>query len=316
MSAKTYKLDDITFVVIGKNEGKVLQKVFTSVLDITENVIFVDSNSSDDSVNIALTCGVPCIVKHEQEYVTAAYSRNIGAKHVKTRLIHFLDGDEELEASWLVNALRKLNENERICGVHGYKKVYKQDFENYFILKDPKSWEPDYLQGAFLIEKDLFDMLGGFDARLFGEEERDLYVKIKGQGREIWYIDELMCKHFDFKSKSLLSYLKTSNNGGIFIPIINAVKNGNIRAYIFVYRYLLICFIAEIASVVFLSVFNLDSLYIALLIQITLLVYCVKINRKGYWIFWKRAIIGLVFLSENLNRKVELTYKLVRGLNE
>ena len=313
MSTKNYKIGDITFVIIGKNEGKILRKVFTSVLKITEKVIFVDSNSSDDSVNIALSCGVPTILQHKQEHVTAPYSRNIGARHVKTKLIHFLDGDEELEESWLLNALTKINDNDRICGVHGYKKVYRKDFESFFILKDPKSWEPDYLQGAFLIENDLFQIVGGFDARLFGEEERDLYVKVKGQGKEIWYIDELMCKHFDFKTKSLFSQLKTSNNGGICIPIFNAVNDGNLKSYIFVYRYLLICLTIEITSMLFLLAFNMHTLFIALLMQIMLLFYCSKINRRGYWIFWKRALIGLVFLRENLNRKVKLKYNVVRA---
>ena len=198
-----YKISDITFVIIGRNEGKILSRAFKSVKKITDNIIFVDSNSSDDSIKIAKIHKIKNIIGHKRNDTTAAFSRNLGAKLVKSRLIHFLDGDETISSSWVLAALQFLNENDNVSILHGYKKVYNENFNDFYILKDKHNWQPDYLQGACLVVSKDFLIAGGFDDRLFGEEERDLYVKIHSLGKKNWYLDILMGSHYDFKKRSI-----------------------------------------------------------------------------------------------------------------
>ena len=155
-------ISSVTFVIIGRNEAANLPRTFESVLKVTENIVFVDSNSSDNSIEIAKKYGIARIIKVVSSNGTAALSRAKGAREVTTPFIHFLDGDETLEPGWLESALEKINSSELICGVHGYKKVYKENDRDFVILADQKDWEPDYLQGAFLIERQVYEEAAGW----------------------------------------------------------------------------------------------------------------------------------------------------------
>ena len=140
-------IQDLTFVVIGKNEALNLPRCFNSILKITDNIIFVDSDSADNSLDIATQFKIKTILKVESNYGTPALSRSVGAKKVKTKYIHFVDGDMEIEESWPQKAIDRLESNNKIAAVHGYKKVYTKNDKDFYILSDSKDWQADYLQG-------------------------------------------------------------------------------------------------------------------------------------------------------------------------
>ena len=284
-------ISSVTFVIIGRNEAANLPRTFESVLKVTENIVFVDSNSSDNSIEIAKKYGIARIIKVVSSNGTAALSRAKGAREVTTPFIHFLDGDETLEPGWLESALEKINSSELICGVHGYKKVYKENDSDFVILADQKDWEPDYLQGAFLIERQVYEEAGGMETRIFGEEERDLYVRVKALGKQIWYIHHLMAGHYDFKNKGLRHVLFGPSAYTIWLPLFKAIKNGHFSSYIFVYRRLLPFLFADLVSIiaVFWGAWGIAG---AFLIQIAALAYCMRIERRGYFFTWKAAIIN------------------------
>ena len=142
-------IDNVTFVVIGKNEALNLYRCFNSILKITDNVIFVDSDSSDNSISIAKHHNIKKIIRVKANYGTPALSRSVGAKEVETEFMQFLDGDMEIENTWVTYGVEYLKKNREVAAVHGYKKVYKHDLINYHVLSDKKDWQADYLQGAF-----------------------------------------------------------------------------------------------------------------------------------------------------------------------
>ena len=285
-------IKDLTFVIIGRNESQHLARTFKSVLKVTKNIIFVDSNSTDNSIQIAQEFGIKKIVKVCSNYGTAAYSRSIGAKEVKTKYIHFLDGHETIEFSWIKKAINKIESKKKIAAVHGYKKVFKNDDKVFHVKSDKKDWEPDYLQGAMLILREVYEKSGGMETRIFGEEERDLYVRIRAMGYEIWYIHELMASHYDWKKKNLLYVLFGPSSFTIWIPLFKAIKNNHIKSYIFVYRYLIPPLIFDLASIF--SIFFGLKLFIILtaLFQFIELIFCVIVDRKGYFITWKAAFLN------------------------
>lgn len=305
---RNYSVEDITFVIIGRNEAKVIGESFKSAQAITSQVIYVDSNSSDNSVEIARENGVKTIVGHKLNWATASYSRNIGASLVKTKLIHFLDGDETINNEWIEPALKFLNDNPEVAVVHGFKKVYKTDSETFMVLKDKEDWQPDYLQGACLVVKHDFDIAGGFDNRLFGEEERDLYVKLHSRGGKNWYIDQLMASHYDFKKRSLYKLLTSENNAGKIIPLINAIKNRHFISYIFVYRYLLACLAFELLPILSINFGYLTFLLTLIISQSMLLSFAVRIDRRGYFIFWKGLLLRLDHIPRLLNKDLALDF--------
>jgi len=287
-------VNEVTFVVIGRNESQHLARTFESIQKITDKIIFVDSNSSDNSISIAKNFRIKRILKVSSSYGTAALSRSKGAAEVKTKYIQFLDGDETIDSMWVAKAIKKLEDNKIIAGVHGFKKVFKKNEQDYFIMSDNKDWQPDYLQGAFLIRRDIYEKCGGMETRIFGEEERDLYVRVKALGFQIWYIHELMASHYDWKKKNIIFYFFGCSSYSIWIPFFKAIKNQNFKSYIFVYRYLLPLLIIEIICFVLFFLRWEIFLITALLLQILELIYCIKINRIGYFIIWKVAILNFL----------------------
>jgi len=303
-----FMIEDVTFVIIGRNESLHLARTFKSVLEITEKIVFVDSNSTDNSIEIAKSFGIKKIIKVSSTYGTAALSRSKGAAEVTTKYIQFLDGDETIEQGWIEKAIDKIETNKQIAGVHGYKKVYKKGDKDYFILADKKDWEPDYLQGAFLINRDVYESAGGMETRIFGEEERDLYVRVKSMGYQLWYIHELMASHYDWKIKTLKHFLFGPSSYTIWVPLFKAVKQRNFRGYLFVYRYLLPVLLIDLVCI-FSMIFGVKVfLMVGLCLQPIELLYCLKINRKGYFLTWKAGILNFprLFKVYRMNRNTSV----------
>tara|TARA_B100000315_G_scaffold254356_1_gene295225 strand:- start:254 stop:1171 length:918 start_codon:yes stop_codon:yes gene_type:complete len=286
-------IQDLTFVVIGKNEASNLPRCFSSIKKISQNIVYVDSDSSDNSIEIAKKFDIKIILKVKSSYGTPALSRSVGAKKVNTKYIQFVDGDMELDTNWPTKAIKRLESNSNIVAVHGYKKVFTHNTDDFFILSDKNDWEADYLQGAFLINKDSYIKAGGLDGRFYGEEERDLYIRIKSIGYEVWYIHQLMGSHYDLKKKSITRIFFSDSCASIWIPLIKAIKAKNVRSYVFVYRALLLPFLLDIISIFSIFFGFKKFIIIGIILQCIELVYCLSINRKGYFIIWKVAFINL-----------------------
>ena len=236
--------------------------------------------------------------------------KSIGAKYVKTDYVHFVDGDMEINIDWANKALTKLQSNNRIAAVHGFKKVYTKNYKDYFILSDTEDWEADYLQGAFLINREIYNRVGGLDSRLYGEEERDLYIRIKSIGYEVWYLHQLMGSHYDLKLKTMKRSFFSNLQAMIWIPFIKSVKNNIIGSYIFVYRLALVSLLLDFISIFFVMIGTVTGIVIAILFQFIELLYSIMINRKGYFIIWKVALLNIFRVYKIWNQ--ETTYSIER----
>ena len=94
---------DTTIVIIGKNEEKILNKCFLSALKITDNIIYVDSDSTDASLEIAKKYSQikKISLKTENYFHTESLARSISAKEVKNKYIQFIDADMTIDTNWL-----------------------------------------------------------------------------------------------------------------------------------------------------------------------------------------------------------------------
>ena len=73
-------LNNIGVVIIGRNEGKRIEKCVRSVLDSGAAFIYVDSNSSDNSVEIVTRTGANVMELDISLPMSAARARNEGFK--------------------------------------------------------------------------------------------------------------------------------------------------------------------------------------------------------------------------------------------
>ena len=70
--------DSVGIVVIGLNEGLHLKSCLESCTPQSSNIVFVDSGSTDDSLDIAEMLHTPSVSDNTRGVITAAEARNTG----------------------------------------------------------------------------------------------------------------------------------------------------------------------------------------------------------------------------------------------
>jgi GT2 family glycosyltransferase len=194
----------IGVVVIGRNEGDRLLNCLDSIHTDKSRVVYVDSGSTDNSVQEALRRGVDVVSLDMTIPFTAARSRNEGwikliQQHPDTDLIQFIDGDCELDSQWLTVATQFLENNSAyavVCGrrreKHPENSVYNHlcDIEWDTPIGDAKACGGDAMFRAKALQQ-----VGGFNGQMIAGEEPELCVRMRQAGYRIRRIDHEMTRH-------------------------------------------------------------------------------------------------------------------------
>src|SRR5450631_4153088 len=101
--------DNAGIVIIGRNEGKRLINCLRSVQSNVKCTVYVDSGSTDGSVQAAVQLGANVVTLDTDQPFTAARARNEGFAALRKlrpdiQLVQFIDGDCELDKDWLDKA--------------------------------------------------------------------------------------------------------------------------------------------------------------------------------------------------------------------
>src|SRR6056297_4352169 len=98
----------IGMVIIGRNEGERLLRGLRSVPDGVDRIVYVDSGSTDGSVDAARAAGAEVVPLDMTKPFTAARARNAGVDRLRQAglpdAIQFMDGDCELRDGWIAHA--------------------------------------------------------------------------------------------------------------------------------------------------------------------------------------------------------------------
>ena len=110
-------------VVIGRNEGMRLARCLASVRSVPVRV-YVDSGSTDGSVELARGEGVTVVELPIPPHFTAARARNAGltqllAMKPEIEFVQMVDGDSELQPDWIEAALAALRADPDLAVVFG-----------------------------------------------------------------------------------------------------------------------------------------------------------------------------------------------------
>lgn len=97
-------------VAIGKNEGERLRICLHSLAEQVAHVVYVDSGSSDGSVELARSMGAEVVELDPAIPFTAARARNAGVDRLtrvarELKYAQLIDGDCELLEGWIENAV-------------------------------------------------------------------------------------------------------------------------------------------------------------------------------------------------------------------
>lgn len=180
----------ISFIVIGRNEGKKLIKAINSIYDTIKfckismyEIIYVDSNSSDNSVDLVSNYADIKIFRAKKN-LNAAIGRNIGANEASGELIFFLDGDMEISPSGFYNIFNEVNNLDhkyisgQINNIYSSAKIESNRQELWYkdVLKSDKKVYTT--GGVFLISKELWVKNNGMRTKYKTGEDLDFGLRL------------------------------------------------------------------------------------------------------------------------------------------
>lgn len=191
-------------VVIGRNEGERLITCLTSLAKHVERIIYVDSGSTDDSQDAAKALGIDVLPLDMSIQFTAARGRNRGAqfllnKYPNLKYIQFIDGDCELQESWLKNGLHFLEGDDSYAAVGGRCKERYPENSIYNTLCDIEWDTPigdtDACGGNALFSVKAYNQVDGFDETLIAGEEPEMCFRLRSLGWRIRRLEAEMVLH-------------------------------------------------------------------------------------------------------------------------
>jgi GT2 family glycosyltransferase len=191
-------------VIIGRNEGNRLVNCLKSLLNQVNQLVYVDSGSTDKSVDVALSVGAQVVSLDMSIPFTAARARNEGFAQLKViyphvEYVQFVDGDCEVTLTWLEQALTYLETHSDVAAVCGRRRERNPDQTIYNFLCDIE-WntpigEAKACGGDAMMRVVAFENVQGFREDLIAGEEPELCVRLRQVGWKIWRLDEEMTLH-------------------------------------------------------------------------------------------------------------------------
>ena len=199
---------NISAIIPVFNGKKFLKNAVDSVINQTVKVnelIIIDDGSTDDSLESIDEIQAPFpIYKIRQKNAGQSAARNHGVKVAKSKFIAFLDQDDY----WFPQHIEKLIEpfaiDERLGWVYSNLNQIDEDGKtiNIELLNFCPSLHPKrqlteclshdlfILPSASIIKKEAFHDVGGFDERLSGYEDDDLFLRMFRNGWNNTYLKE------------------------------------------------------------------------------------------------------------------------------
>jgi GT2 family glycosyltransferase len=213
---------NVGVVAIGRNEGDRLRQCLQSVCGSVNAIVYVDSGSTDNSIELARSLGVEVVNLDLSIPFTAARARNAGLQQLlklapHLEFVQFVDGDCEVASGWLDQAIQKLETNPKFAVVCGRRRERFPDQTLYNRLCDIE-WdtpvgEAKACGGDAMMRVEALQQVGGYNPTLIAGEEPELCVRLRQQGWKIWRIDAEMTRH-DAQMTRLGQWWKRAQRAG------------------------------------------------------------------------------------------------------
>lgn len=202
----------VSIIIPAKNEGEHIARLIYSIDKLNydrENieVILVDNGSTDDTASMASQLNVRVYKKLN---TNVGGLRNYGVSKSHGEILAFVDADCEIKENWL-NAAIELLHDEKIGAVGG--QCESPHSGNWL----EKTWAPysaseisetsHLAASSFIIKKNLFEEVGGFDEELTAGEDDELSTKIKNAGKKLCKVKDCAVVHWGYP-KSAIDIIK------------------------------------------------------------------------------------------------------------
>jgi len=215
-------LKQIGLVAIGRNEGQRLRQCLVSATDKVARVVYVDSGSTDGSLELARSLGADTVELDLSIPFTAARARNEGFARLlelapDIEFVQFVDGDCEVVDGWIELAQQELAAKPELAVVCGRRRERFPNATAYNRLCDIE-WdtpigEAKACGGDSMMRVKAFEQVGGFNPALIAGEEPELCVRLRQNGWKIERLDAEMTLH-DAQMTGFDQWWKRSQRAG------------------------------------------------------------------------------------------------------
>jgi glycosyltransferase involved in cell wall biosynthesis len=205
MSSDDRVFSDVAVVIIGRNEGERLRRCLHSVSARAAAVIYIDSGSTDGSVEVARAAGANVVELDLSIPFTAARARNAGLqvlhdRHPAIEFVQMIDGDCELRDGWLDAALATLQRDPSLAVVFGRRREREPTRSIYNALCDDE-WnipigEAAGCGGDALFRVAALRSASGYNDSMIAGEESELSMRMRKMGWRCECIDVEMTWHY------------------------------------------------------------------------------------------------------------------------
>jgi GT2 family glycosyltransferase len=191
-------------VVIGRNEGARLVRCLDSLAEQGALLVYVDSGSTDNSLEEARSRGAIIVELERDRPFTAGRARNAGFRAAREAApeidyVQFVDGDCEVAADWLDFATTHLDQDPGAAVVCGRRKERfpKRTVYNHLcdVEWDTPIGDADACGGDFMARAEAFAAVKGFNNMIIAGEEPELCFRLRDKGWRITRADQLMTIH-------------------------------------------------------------------------------------------------------------------------
>lgn len=191
----------IAAVVIGRNEGERLIRCLQSLRGQVQQLIYVDSGSTDGSAAAARDLGAEVVALDLSQPFTAARARNAGLAVLETGIefVQFVDGDCEVNPDWIATAADFMQANPKAAVACGRRRERFPEMSVYNRLCDAE-WdtpvgEAKACGGDALMRVAAVYTAGGYRDGLIAGEEPELCQRLRRAGWQVWRLDAEMTLH-------------------------------------------------------------------------------------------------------------------------
>lgn len=201
-------MDDITVIILTKNEEKNIKASIDSAKQISERIIVIDSGSNDKTIEIAKYLGSE-VYYHAWEGHAKQFNWALDNCNVKTEWVFRLDADERISKELATEINQKLKSNS-VKNINGYEMRWRIYFMGKWI-RHGGTHKPYFLRlfrfGKGRVENKLMDehiIVDGNIEKLDGDL---IHYDYKG-------LDAWLNKHIWYSQLELQMYETQSENTG------------------------------------------------------------------------------------------------------
>jgi hypothetical protein len=194
---------NLGLVVIGRNEGERLRRCFLSTPGIAHR-IYVDSGSSDGSIEAALSEGFEVVRLQAPPQFTAARARNAGLQRLlelqpDVQFVQMVDGDCQLQPGWIEAARQALAADARLALVFGRRRERHPERSIYNALCDDE-WnvpvgEAAGCGGDAMFRIQALRQVAFYNPAMIAGEDSELSMRLRKAGWQLRRIDAEMTLH-------------------------------------------------------------------------------------------------------------------------